>query len=146
MGFKSVCVLSLVIGIVAGVVMGYFLESVGAGIFAFFLVTFCVFLIITGIVGMVKQSKGEMATGQPHNAYVSSEPEIPQEKLAQQDDVVKCPKCGSTQISANKKGFGVGKAVVGVATFGSLGLIAGNIGAKKVRITCLKCGNSWLRG
>lgn len=27
------------------------------------------------------------------------------------DDVVRCPRCGSTQITANKKGFGAGKAI-----------------------------------
>ena len=33
---------------------------------------------------------------------------------------VKCPKCGSTQISANKKGFNTGRAIAG-------GLLTGNI-------------------
>lgn len=51
-----------------------------------------------------------------------------------------CPKCGSTSLTANKKGFGIGKAVVGAALTGGIGLAAGNIGAKKVRITCLNCG------
>lgn len=59
---------------------------------------------------------------------------------------VKCPKCGSTQISADKKGFGAGKAVVGAAIAGPIGLAAGNIGAKRVRVTCLKCGNQWMAG
>ncbi len=59
---------------------------------------------------------------------------------------VTCPRCGSTQISADKKGFGVGKAVVGAAVAGPIGLVAGNIGAKKVRVTCLKCGHSWMAG
>lgn len=59
---------------------------------------------------------------------------------------IKCPKCGSDQISANQKGFGVGKAVVGAAIAGPLGLIGGNIGAKKVRVTCLKCGHHWEAG
>lgn len=54
-----------------------------------------------------------------------------------------CPKCGSTSLSANKKGFGVGKAVVGSAIAGPIGLVAGNKGAKKVRITCLNCGHQW---
>lgn len=54
-----------------------------------------------------------------------------------------CPKCGSTSLTANKKGFGVGKAVVGAAVAGPIGLVAGNKGAKKVRITCLNCGNQW---
>lgn len=57
-----------------------------------------------------------------------------------------CPKCGSTSLSANKKGFGVGKAVVGAALTGGIGLIAGNIGAKKVRITCLNCGHQFWAG
>lgn len=56
-----------------------------------------------------------------------------------------CPKCGCTSISANKKGFGIGKAVIGAA-FTPIGLVAGNLGAKKVRITCLKCGNQWFAG
>ena len=54
-----------------------------------------------------------------------------------------CPKCGSTSLTANKKGFGVGKAVIGTAVAGPIGLVAGNKGAKKVRITCLNCGNQW---
>ena len=57
-----------------------------------------------------------------------------------------CPKCGSTSLSANKKGFGVGKAVVGAAFTGGIGLVAGNIGAKKVRITCLNCGHQFWAG
>lgn len=54
-----------------------------------------------------------------------------------------CPKCGSTSLTANKKGFGVGKAVIGTAVAGPIGLVAGNKGEKKVRITCLNCGNQW---
>lgn len=57
-----------------------------------------------------------------------------------------CPKCGSTQISANKKGFGVGKAVVGAAVAGPIGLTVGNIGSNKVIVTCLKCGHRWQAG
>lgn len=55
-----------------------------------------------------------------------------------------CPKCGSTSLSANKKGFGIGKAAVGMALTGGLfGAVAGNIGAKKVWVTCLNCGHRW---
>lgn len=62
------------------------------------------------------------------------------------NEPLKCPKCGSTNLSANKKGFGVGKAVVGATVAGPLGLIAGNIGAKKVRVTCLNCGHQFWAG
>lgn len=61
-------------------------------------------------------------------------------------NIVRCPICGSTSISADKKGFGVGKAVVGAAIAGPIGLVGGNIGAKKVRVTCLNCGHQWIAG
>ena len=54
-----------------------------------------------------------------------------------------CPRCGSTSLSANNQGFGVGKAVVGASLFGALGLTAGNIHAKRVWVTCLNCGHRW---
>ena len=77
------------------------------------------------------------------------------ERLLQLDKqgIPYCPKCHSTNVSANKKGFGIGKAVVGAVVTapiggvgGLIGLTAGNINAKKVRITCLKCGYNWIAG
>ncbi len=62
------------------------------------------------------------------------------------DNTPRCPKCGSTSISADKKGYGIGKGVVGAAVAGPLGLVLGNAGAKKVRITCLACGYQWMAG
>lgn len=55
--------------------------------------------------------------------------------------MAKCPKCGSTSLSGNKKGYGIGKGVIGAYIVGPIGLVAGNIGAKKVIVTCLKCGH-----
>lgn len=51
-----------------------------------------------------------------------------------------CPRCGSTSITANTKGYGIGKGVIGAAVVGPLGLVAGNIGRHKVLVTCLNCG------
>ncbi|AGK98011.1 hypothetical protein [Clostridium pasteurianum] len=70
------------------------------------------------------------------------------------DSPIKCPKCGSTQITANKKDLGAGKAIMGgmiggVAgglIGGSIGLIGGSIGKNKLIITCLKCGHQWKAG
>ena len=59
------------------------------------------------------------------------------------DDAVRCPKCSSIQITAQKQGFGLGKAVVGGVLTGGVGLLAGFIGSKKIIITCLKCGHKW---
>jgi hypothetical protein len=53
---------------------------------------------------------------------------------------IHCPKCNSTQITANKKGFSGGKAVAGAVLLGGIGLLAGTAGSNKIIITCLKCG------
>ena len=63
----------------------------------------------------------------------------------QYDEMMKCPHCGSTSLSGNKKGYGVGKGVVGAALLGPIGLIAGNIGSSKVMVTCMKCGYKFRR-
>jgi len=62
------------------------------------------------------------------------------------NDSIKCPKCGSTQISANRKGFGAGKAVGGAILTGGIGLLGGFIGSRKMLLTCLNCGKQWQPG
>ncbi|TYQ14669.1 UNVERIFIED_CONTAM: tellurium resistance protein TerD [Acetivibrio alkalicellulosi] len=61
-------------------------------------------------------------------------------------DEIKCPKCGSNQITAGNKGFGLGKAAAGGILLGPVGLLGGLVGSKKVMITCLKCGSKWEAG
>ncbi len=58
-----------------------------------------------------------------------------------EDNQVHCPKCDSTQITANKKGFSGKKAVAGAILTGGIGLLAGTLGSNKVKITCLACGH-----
>lgn len=60
----------------------------------------------------------------------------------QKDEVV-CPRCHSACVTANKQGFGLGKAVVGGAIFGLGGLLGGFWNSNKIKVTCLKCGHSW---
>ena len=63
------------------------------------------------------------------------------------DNIVKCPKCKSTQLTAGNKGFGLGKAVVGgILLANPVGLLGGFIGSKKLMISCLKCGHTWEAG
>ena len=40
-------------------------------------------------------------------------------------DEIRCPKCGSTQITAGNKGFGLGKAAEGGLLLGPVGLLGG---------------------
>lgn len=53
---------------------------------------------------------------------------------------LQCPKCGSNQLTADKKGFSGKQAVAGAVLTGGIGLLAGTIGSNKVMITCLACG------
>lgn len=64
-------------------------------------------------------------------------------KMTNENGEVCCPKCRSTQIVANKKGFGLGKAAAGGLLLGPVGLLGGLIGSGKIVVTCLKCGNTW---
>ena len=57
-----------------------------------------------------------------------------------------CPKCGSTSLSANKKGFSLGKAAAGAFVAGPVGLVGGTMGANKLEITCLNCGHKFKPG
>lgn len=59
---------------------------------------------------------------------------------------IRCPKCKSDQITANKKGFNISGAVVGDILLGPIGIIAGSKNQHKVVITCLSCGHSWNAG
>lgn len=64
----------------------------------------------------------------------------PYRVMEEHSDKLYCPYCGSSQLTANKKGFGAGKALTGAVLTGGIGLLAGFIGSGKVKITCLKCG------
>ena len=65
--------------------------------------------------------------------------------------IAKCPRCGSTSLSGQKKGYGVVKGALGSAALGAMtggigaivGLGAGNIGRNKVNVTCLNCGRKF---
>lgn len=60
--------------------------------------------------------------------------------MEQEGEKLYCPNCGSTQLTANKKGFSAGKAFGGAILTGGIGLLAGFHGSGKVKVTCLKCG------
>lgn len=72
----------------------------------------------------------------------------------QMNAMLKCPKCGSTSITGQKKGYGVVKGGLGAAALGTMtggvgvivGLGAGNIGRNKVKCTCMNCGYKFKAG
>ena len=57
-----------------------------------------------------------------------------------------CPKCGSDQITGQKKGYDVGGGGCGAALLGPLGLLSGALDANKATVTCLRCGPAWNPG
>lgn len=72
----------------------------------------------------------------------------PKQEVAVEDneEYVFCPKCMSTHVHTEQKGFSGGKALAGAVAFGGIGLLAGTIGSKNVNITCLKCGHKFKAG
>lgn len=64
-------------------------------------------------------------------------------RRAAEDGVACCPRCGSTSLSLNKKGFGGGKATAGMFVAGVPGAVAGTFGMNKMKITCLNCGYTY---
>ncbi|WP_166786302.1 zinc ribbon domain-containing protein [Dysgonomonas capnocytophagoides] len=61
-------------------------------------------------------------------------------------NMMKCPKCDSTHLTSDKKGFSGRKAVAGAVLTGGIGLLAGTIGSNKTMITCLDCGYKYKAG
>jgi len=84
------------------------------------------------------EHRDEPYVWEPEPGYVTPKP--------QAEEPVRCPNCGSSQITADRKGYGVGKAVGGVLIAGPVGLLGGFIGSRKVLITCLQCGKQWKPG
>ena len=62
------------------------------------------------------------------------------------EQILCCPKCESSQITANKKGFSGTKAVAGAILTGGIGLLAGTLGSNKIILTCLACGHRFRPG
>ena len=56
----------------------------------------------------------------------------------------RCPKCKSSNVYEDQKGYSVAKGITGaVLTGGAFGLVAGMIGSKKMVTVCGSCGNTW---
>ena len=89
------------------------------------------------------QARRQAARQQPEKVVNLQTPT--QRRIAENraNGVACCPKCGSTSLAASKKGYGIGKGLLGAAAVGTVGLIAGGIGKNKVLVTCLNCGHQF---
>ncbi len=54
-----------------------------------------------------------------------------------------CPKCGSQNIHIGRKGYGGGRALLGVALLGPAGLLFGQFNANKIKKICLNCNKKF---
>lgn len=57
--------------------------------------------------------------------------------------ILYCPRCLSTQISVQKKGFNMVRGVSGNNLVPGLGMLAGTVGANKLVRSCPYCGHVW---
>lgn len=71
---------------------------------------------------------------------------INQEQPKEENEYLCCPKCHSKKLHIEQQGFSGGKAFAGAVLAGGIGILAGTIGSKNIRITCLKCGNHFNAG
>ena len=62
------------------------------------------------------------------------------------DERIKCPECGSTEISIHKEGFDAKSACCGALLVGPLGILCGAKEANKLNRHCLNCGHKWQIG
>lgn len=62
-------------------------------------------------------------------------------KLNMEEPIIRCPHCGSRQLSVGEKGFSTGKAVVGTLLTNMVGgVLFGLLGSGRTEVTCLNCG------
>ena len=59
---------------------------------------------------------------------------------------VRCPACGSTQISAVRRNYDSGCGCLSLLLFGWVGLLLGLLGADDVEMVCNQCGARWPAG
>jgi cytochrome c-type biogenesis protein CcmH/NrfF len=87
----------------------------------------CIFFILGAIKNHIKQKR------------------IKEEQRRQEaDEPVRCPKCGSNQISAvNARGVNLKRALAGGVLAGWGGAVIGGVTGNKIILGCHKCGNQW---
>lgn len=100
------------------------------------------------------QAKIQLANLKVQQEQLAFQQQQLQMQQLQYNSMLKCPKCGSTSITGQKKGYGIVKGGLGAVALGAVtggvgavvGLGAGNIGRKKIQCTCMNCGYRFKAG
>ncbi|AET67389.1 putative stress response protein, TerZ- and CABP1 [Desulfosporosinus orientis DSM 765] len=110
----------------------------------------------TSSYGQSTSSYGQSASsyGQNVPAYGSNTPSYGQNNSSYYGQTqsmdshggITCPRCHSNQVTAGKKGFGIGKAAIGGILLGPVGVLAGFIGSKNMEFACMSCRERWGSG
>lgn len=99
-------------------------------------------VLITKDLARYKEDVMSLNKSKSNSTFIDKKMNYSNQKV--EDNVARCPKCGSISLSGHKKGFGIGKGLLGtLITASPFGLIGGNFRAKKVRVTCLSCGKQF---
>lgn len=99
----------------------------------------------------VKMEKAESARKKRYEkAAKREEIRAALQEANKENQKLKCPNCGSTNIQPlgqHRKGFSVGKAVGGAVLTGGVGTLAGFAGknTKKTTFVCMDCGKQFIR-
>jgi hypothetical protein len=81
---------------------------------------------------------------QMNNQLAYQQHQITYYPYSSQSNSKHCPKCNSSNLYEDQKGYSVAKGITGaVLTGGAVGLVAGMIGSKKLVNVCGGCGNKW---
>ena len=120
-------------------IVGLILAIVGTSKWSFPIISFVCCIVCLTFFGMLNNENNKLSK-MSSTDYSSQKLD---ELTFEDNDVISCPSCHNEQLSYNKKGFGVGKALVGVTLFGLWGTLGGTIGQDEIYATCLKCGKKF---
>jgi hypothetical protein len=163
-GFRSRRIWKMIIASIYYVICLLVLLACGIGpllIFVSWTLTFfgAIVLLIKGVTDprfkkALKEKRIEKITqnGEPKittqkkvNKHIERKNKLKEYKQDLKDKhIAYCPKCMSTSISAQKKGFGIGKAVVAAELLNPIdGIFIGGIGRNKMYLYCMNCGHKF---
>lgn len=146
-GFRSKTKWKMVVASIYYAICLVVLLSDGVKVFLIFLfATLILFGLITLLIKIVAHPGFKTALIAENNRQTVRKNELKACKQELQDKhIAHCPKCLSTSLSAQKKGFGTGRAVIAGKILHSAtdGILVGGIGRSKMFLYCMNCGHKF---